>query len=322
METNDKSHLKTLGVSHRARNNTVVLNPEEVNSVRHEASESKSKTLETTVSDTQSTEAADGFKDVSATTDVFEGLLQDDAEDSPVLEGTLAVDSEDVFGDLDEHSESFPVESEGDIEVPSASELEHHELESGSSPTILESIDVLDSSGEIFDSHMIDAEVEQGESLNETLPEVVSAPPPSEAAVDNLPKEVPGEISSYAIETMVWRRKGAISGFLVSFDDDANGSFLELREGRLLVTSEIAGFENCLVINHHSVSPLHAILRISQGSSIDVLDQLSEHGTRIISHETGSELLLSGERGHLEHGDIVVFGERKFHVCLLAVEKT
>jgi hypothetical protein len=54
---------------------------------------------------------------------------------------------------------------------------------------------------------------------------------------------------------------------------------------------------------------------------LQVLDQLSENGTKIKHFGNDSWEELSGDKGTLEHGDIIVFGERKFHVCLVAKEQ-
>ncbi len=112
----------------------------------------------------------------------------------------------------------------------------------------------------------------------------------------------------------------SLAGFLVSFDEDPRGSFAELREGRLVITSEPFPMGASLVIDHPSVSPMHAILRIERGRPIQILDQLSEFGTRIIRARDGKEERLSGERGALHHGDVVLFGDRKYHVCLVSLE--
>ncbi len=118
-------------------------------------------------------------------------------------------------------------------------------------------------------------------------------------------------------EFVEWRRRSRIVGFLVSFDSDVYGSYIELREGRLLVSTERHVSENCLVIAHSSVSPMHAILRIGGDGTILILDQLSEQGTRIKRGEDGKEESLLGDKSSLGHGDMVIFGECAYHVCIL-----
>ena len=119
-------------------------------------------------------------------------------------------------------------------------------------------------------------------------------------------------------EGLVWQKKTPVVGFLVSYDANANGDVYELRSGRLIVTSESAGQGNYLLIKDESVSPMHAILRISQSGEVQVLDQLSEFGTRIRRFGGEEEKELSGDKGTVEHGDILSFGSRKFHVCMIA----
>ena len=118
-------------------------------------------------------------------------------------------------------------------------------------------------------------------------------------------------------DRIVWVKQGPVIGFLVSFDRDENGEVFPLRTGRLIVTSEAASAGNFLIVNDGTVSPMHAILRMTKTGEIQVLDQLSEHGTQI--KRFGSDELeeLSGDKGTLEHGDVIYFGERKFFVCVL-----
>jgi hypothetical protein len=119
----------------------------------------------------------------------------------------------------------------------------------------------------------------------------------------------------------VWVKEGRLIGFLVSYDKNPNGEYYELRSGRLIVTSEASSSGNFLLLLDDTVSPMHAILRVSERGAIQVLDQLSENGTCIRRYGTKQEEQLSGEKGALENGDIVKFGSRKFNVCLVAVEE-
>lgn len=145
---------------------------------------------------------------------------------------------------------------------------------------------------------------------------------PPEPKVARTPPSTPRQLqvqqdAGSSHEKMSWKQVTPLAGFLVTFDNDSNGSYLPLRTGRIIVTSEAEGSGNMLLIQHETVSPQHAIMRVGSGSSVQVLDQLSESGTRIIRAADGSEELLSGEKATLHHGDIVFFGERKFHVCLI-----
>jgi hypothetical protein len=108
-----------------------------------------------------------------------------------------------------------------------------------------------------------------------------------------------------------------IIGFLVSYDEDENGEVFELRSGRWIISSEQSAPGNFLVINHASVSPMHAIVRVSSGGEVQVLDQLSEHGTAIRRAHSDQEEVLTGAMSSLGHGDVVRFGQRNFHVCVI-----
>lgn len=120
---------------------------------------------------------------------------------------------------------------------------------------------------------------------------------------------------------IVWTRETPVVGFMVSFDGNPNGDIFVLRSGRLMVTSDTTQVDNCLVVEDPSVSPMHAILRITPQGEIQILDQLSEFGTHIRRFGSSIEEQLSGDKSSLEHGDIVKFGNRSFHICVVAFER-
>lgn len=124
-----------------------------------------------------------------------------------------------------------------------------------------------------------------------------------------------------ADEYVSWVKESALIGILVSYDVNPNGTIFELRSGRLIVTSEGATANgNFLVLRDDSVSPMHAIIRISASGEVQVLDQLSEFGTKLVRFGSGEIEELSGDKGAVEHGDVIKFGNRSFHVCLIARE--
>jgi hypothetical protein len=140
----------------------------------------------------------------------------------------------------------------------------------------------------------------------------VEAPDPYKAPTPPVAQQ------SFIATGMFWARPSRIRGFLVAYDREANGEVFDLRVGRLIVTSEAAGSGSYLVLDDDTVSPMHAILKISdQGDVIQVLDQLSENGTTIVSYATGDVFELSGDKGEVGHGDTIAFGERRFQVCLI-----
>lgn len=126
------------------------------------------------------------------------------------------------------------------------------------------------------------------------------------------PQQIPTKTPKVSVN------KNPLVGFLVSYDSDTSGEYHELRSGRLIITSEEVGAGNHLVIDDDSVSPMHAILRISPTGDLQVLDQLSEHGTWIRRFGSSEEEQLSGDKSSLEHGDAVRFGKRTFIICMVA----
>lgn len=116
----------------------------------------------------------------------------------------------------------------------------------------------------------------------------------------------------------VWQKPTPVIGFMVSYDKDPNGEVFELRVGRLAVTSEVGTSGSYIHIQDETVSPMHAIMRISSSGEIQLLDQLSEHGTKIKRANGGQTDELSGDKSLVYHGDTIFFGTRSFHVCMVS----
>ena len=114
---------------------------------------------------------------------------------------------------------------------------------------------------------------------------------------------------------------GKVIGFLVSFDGDENGECFDVRSGRLLITCRPTDQGDYILINHETISPLHAIIRATKEGKVEVLDQLSEYGTGITRAGQEEEIEVAGARMVLQHGDVLRFGERRFIVCLVPVVK-
>ncbi|WKZ56428.1 MAG: FHA domain-containing protein [Bdellovibrionota bacterium] len=135
-----------------------------------------------------------------------------------------------------------------------------------------------------------------------------SQPPHPHAAASAVAAQRPG---------ITWVKETKVVGFLVSYDGNPNGEVFELRVGRMMVTSRAQGETNVLLIDDESVSPMHAIVRIGERGDIQVLDQLSEYGTKIRRAGSSEEEHLSGDKADITHGDVIKFGARSFYVCLV-----
>ncbi|MBP9838474.1 MAG: FHA domain-containing protein [Proteobacteria bacterium] len=110
-----------------------------------------------------------------------------------------------------------------------------------------------------------------------------------------------------------------IIGFFVTFDNSEFGEVYEIRAGRWLITSKPTDHGEYILINHPTISPLHAVVRAAKDGKIQILDQLSEFGTGIVKAGTDEEIDIAGSMIEVAHGDIVRFGERKFVVCSVPV---
>ena len=128
------------------------------------------------------------------------------------------------------------------------------------------------------------------------------------------------ELMTQPRDQIYWKSESPLIGFLVTYDHDPKGSYVELRQGRLMVSNQREESGSCLVVIGESVSPMHAIMRVAPGGIVQVLDQLSEAGTRVKHFGQSEEEFLSGEKSSVSHGDIVFFGDRKFHVLLVVGE--
>jgi hypothetical protein len=137
--------------------------------------------------------------------------------------------------------------------------------------------------------------------------------------VSQAPKEA--DAMTEPRDRIYWKAESPLIGFLVTYDHDPKGSYVELRQGRLMVSNQREESGSCLVVLGESVSPMHAIMRVASGGIVQVLDQLSESGTRVKHLGQPEEEFLSGEKSSLSHGDIVFFGDRKFHVLLVVGEE-
>lgn len=203
------------------------------------------------------------------------------------------------------------VESQLETTVPQGSQI----LRAGIIKTVRQSVQPpVQVSLQIDTAEILEAYVTPEPRYVAELPEA-SEPQQPQYEMEAMPIE-----RSSKPEEIYWKNNTQLVGFLVSFDYEPNGSYLELRVGRLIVSSKFEGSGNCLVLQDESVSPMHAIMRITLGNSVQVLDQLSESGTRIQRAGSGEEQFLSGEKSTLSHGDVIVFGDRSFYVCLIMVD--
>lgn len=158
-----------------------------------------------------------------------------------------------------------------------------------------------------------------GKSGEQLLVNQVQALPQAEV-VDNVVENKQGAAAREIRFDVDQRPLPPIVGFLVSFDVNPSGETYALRQGRWVVSSvPVAVPNSCIVISDKSLSPMHATLRVSAKRRVDVLDQFSESGTFIYRGGTGQQIRVSDSLAVLQHGDVVVFGERHFHVCLIGL---
>lgn len=111
---------------------------------------------------------------------------------------------------------------------------------------------------------------------------------------------------------------GPVLGFLVSYDRNSEGEVYPLRKGRWIITSRWADPSgDCILIDDETISFAHAIIRIDSTDSIQLMDQLSTTGSGIVRLGANYEEPLREAASFVKQGDIIRFGNRRFHVCLV-----
>jgi hypothetical protein len=174
----------------------------------------------------------------------------------------------------------------------------------------------------VFGGSYVEApRIVRGVSSSESVPPSFAGRMEERQVDDDVGFSEERSMESAGIDQIFWKADSTLVGFLVSYDHDPKGTYVELRTGRLIVSNQRESSSNCLVINDRIVSPMHAIMRVAAGGVIQVLDQLSESGTRVRRQGQGGEEFLSGEKTSLSQGDVVFFGDRKFHVLLVVGEE-
>ena len=251
----------------------------------------------------------------------MKGSFGRDDEESKNIQSDTEVGQEDVFRSYDDIFD-LPIEPQRSVveaaapisdpfEVPLEEDLEAYEPPESPKPAPIAVGKIVRPSAQMLPSTAARVELEVAPMHEVQIP-VAEAP--------KVHTHVQGVSMTSNHEQIFWKNDGPLVGFLVSFDYDPRGSYVELRTGRLIISSQREESGNCLVVLDPSVSPMHAIMRVASGGVLQVLDQLSESGTRIIHNGSTEETFLSGEKTNVGHGDVVFFGERKFHVCLIVAD--
>jgi hypothetical protein len=97
---------------------------------------------------------------------------------------------------------------------------------------------------------------------------------------------------------------------------DSEGSAIELREGKIMVTGSSLK-DTDLVISDRSISTPHAMITISPGSGFKIQDLISERGLWI--RRRHEETYRREEEGiEVFHGDWIRLGDVEFMVALIA----
>lgn len=107
----------------------------------------------------------------------------------------------------------------------------------------------------------------------------------------------------------------ALFGWLVSYAK-AQGEATELREGKFFV-SRTSLKANDFLMNHPSISTPHALVSVSLEQGCIIQDLMSERGIYIRKRSGGGYQRIN-EKGTLEHGDWVKFGEVELQLSVAA----
>lgn len=107
-----------------------------------------------------------------------------------------------------------------------------------------------------------------------------------------------------------------VIGFLVSYQKVPTGEYFPLCTGRMTITADADCKGSVFILADESVSMPHAIAKITEGE-IMILDQLSEQGTKVKKKGSDQFIELAGERTTLQQGDQIWFGDVHFYVSLV-----
>ena len=113
-----------------------------------------------------------------------------------------------------------------------------------------------------------------------------------------------------------WKEQTPLIGFLITFNNNPNGDFYELREGKLVITSQMNKNMNSLVINDESIAVMHTVMKITS-NKIALLDPFGENVTTLKHFNSDEVIELSEESEIIKDKDIVTFGNVTFKVCLI-----
>ena len=113
-----------------------------------------------------------------------------------------------------------------------------------------------------------------------------------------------------------WKEQTPLIGFLITFNNNPNGDFYELREGKLVITSQMNKNINSLVINDESIAVMHAVMKITS-NKITLLDPFGENVTTLKHFNSDEVIELSEESIIIKEKDKVSFGYVTVKVCLI-----
>ena len=112
-----------------------------------------------------------------------------------------------------------------------------------------------------------------------------------------------------------------IRGFLISYDRDSGGDAVPIRLGRWIISSERSTRgDNYIVVSDKSISAVHAVMEIGSKDEVEIRDQLSERGTKVKAVGKKKALSITDSAVTARHGDIIRFGDRNFHLCMVKGE--
>lgn len=294
VDSKDKHDSKFPKSSLRARNKTVVMEPSALDDFRGDSAWQDADglhiddLLEANILEADEVSVDDTQQDLQSTA-IEENRDLDSAVFEDTDDGELESQESPVFEEQDEIEEQAAEYQEGAVTLSDVSE----EDQTGA----------LD--GSAYEDSLIDEELESSYEQRFGQHEL-------EQGDDEFTDELVQSESE-----ILWRKSTRLVGFLVALDATEQRGYVELHEGRLLVSREENSSENCLVLRHQSVSTMHAIMMVSADGSILILDQLSESGTIIRRAKDGREESLMGDKQTLYHGDVVVFGECAYNVCII-----
>ncbi|HMO02428.1 MAG TPA: FHA domain-containing protein [Oligoflexia bacterium] len=113
------------------------------------------------------------------------------------------------------------------------------------------------------------------------------------------------------------REANRLVGWLVSYQNNSQGDYYEIRTGRRIIGASQVADEKTIVIKENTISNLHAAINANLNNELIIQDLFSDYGTFVTKKGTSKEAKIEAPT-KLEHGDWIKLGDKaRYQICLI-----